>query len=310
MNPYQQQSPHGRPDETNPYRQPVQPPWEAPTLPAGAPRPSGGGGRKTAVIAVATATAVVIAAGVTGYLVLGGDKDDAAVGPGPTASASPRAADPTPAETNGGRGSAGEPKPVVPGWKVVVNDQRGIAFDVPPDWDRKAADWVSYVAEKNDPEDKPIVAYVGPAVLKEQWCQSDDDKDGTKEDTPLAAAGSRGENGARNTEEAARRNAELWIYGAYTQPDKSKVKAGTAEPYTTKSGITGTVATAESSGVAKKGPCDHDGKATVFGFKDAKGDFVSWTFHGVKGVPEEVPDVTVRKVLGTVRLTGVGAEKS
>ncbi len=309
MNPYQQQSPHGRPGETNPYRQPVQPPWDAPTLPAGTPPAPGGGGRKTAVIAVATATAVVVAAGVTGYLVLGGDKDDAAVGPGPTASASSPAAEPTPAES-GGRGSGSEPKPVVPGWKVVVNDQRGIAFDVPPDWDRKAADWVSYVAEKNDPEDTPIVAYVGPAVLKEQWCQSDDDKDGDKEDTPLAAAGSRGENGAKSTEEAARRNAELWIYGAYTQPDKSKVKAGTAEPYTTKSGILGTVATAESSGVVKKGPCDHDGKATVFGFKDAKGDFVSWTFHGVKGVPEEVPDVTVRKVLSTVRLTGVGAEKS
>jgi hypothetical protein len=62
------------------------------------------------------------------------------------------------------------------------------------------------------------------------------------------------------------------------------------------------VATAFSAGVEKKGRCDTDGKATAFAFKNAKGDIVSWTFIGVKGVDEEVPDATVAKILSSVRL--------
>ena len=47
--------------------------------PAGAPQPpSGGGGNRTKIIAIVAAAAVVIAAGVTGFLVLGGDKDEQA----------------------------------------------------------------------------------------------------------------------------------------------------------------------------------------------------------------------------------------
>ncbi|MEU4213360.1 hypothetical protein AB0F13_25835 [Streptomyces sp. NPDC026206] len=305
MNPYQQPGSHGRPDEANPYRQPGQAPWEAPTLPAGTPQASQGGGRKTTVIAIAAAAAVVIAAGVTGFLVLGGDRNDATVDPEPTGPASSQA--PAPTGTDGARGTDSDPKPVIPGWKVVVNAQRGIAFDVPAEWERKSPDWASYVTEKTDRDDNALVGFLAPAVLQEQWCQSDDDNDGTKEDTSLAAAGSRGENGARSTEEAARKNAGLWVYGAYAQPDKQKVTTGAVEPYTTKSGLRGSVATAMSSGVSKKGKCATDGKATAFAFKSAKGDFVSWTFHGVKGVKEEVPDATVRQILSTVRLTGSGS---
>lgn len=77
-----------------------------------------------------------------------------------------------------------------------------------------------------------------------------------------------------------------------------------AEPYTTASGIRGSVATASSAGVKLEGKCDTDGKATTFAFKNAKGDIVSWMFTGAKGVDEEVPDATVRKVLSTVRLAG------
>ncbi|GGR46994.1 hypothetical protein [Streptomyces netropsis] len=302
-NPYRQPNPHEQPTQTNPYLEPQQaPPWIAPTTPAAAPQPPRGGGKRTTVIAVAVAAAVVIAAGVTGFLVLGGDKDDAA-SPEPTESAPSKASEPTPTGGDDGRGGA-EPKPVVPGWKVVVNPKRGIAFDVPAKWQRKDADWASYVSDNKDPEDTPLVGFLAPAVLEEQWCTSDEDKNGTTENTPIAAAGSRGENGAKSTEEAARHNVSQWIYGGYTQPDRSKVKPGTVESFTTASGITGSVATATSSGVGKKGKCGTDGKATAFAFKDSKGDFVSWTFHGVKGVKEEVPDATVRKILSTVRLTG------
>jgi hypothetical protein len=68
------------------------------------------------------------------------------------------------------------------------------------------------------------------------------------------------------------------------------------------SGLTGSVATSRSSGVTKRHKCDSDGKATTFAFKNGDGDFASWSFVGAKGVGEEVPDVTVRKILNTVRL--------
>jgi hypothetical protein len=92
------------------------------------------------------------------------------------------------------------------------------------------------------------------------------------------------------------------VYGGYAQPDKKKIKTGAAKEYTTKSGIRGGVATATSSGVEQKGKCATDGKATTFAFKNAKNDFVSWTFVGARDVKDEVPGVTVDKILSTVRL--------
>lgn len=74
------------------------------------------------------------------------------------------------------------------------------------------------------------------------------------------------------------------------------------ESYTTKSGITDSVGTTWSTGVKKSGKCDSDGKSTVFGFKNADNDFVSWSFHGAMGVSGEVPDATVKKILSNLRL--------
>ncbi|MEW2071626.1 hypothetical protein [Streptomyces sp. NPDC007346] len=273
----------------------VPPPWAAPTVPSGVaahpqPSPPPGGGRRSAIVAVCAAAAVVAAAGVAGFLLLGGDDEEKpAAGPTPADSVAP----------SDGPATAG---PLVPGWKTVVNPKRGIAFDVPAQWAPKPTAWVSYVAEDSDPEETPLVGFSAPAILKEKWCLSDEDSDGTKEETALASAGSRGESGARSTEEAARENARLWVYGSYAQPHEDKVTTGPAEPFTTKSGLTGSVATATSSGVEAKGRCDFDGSATAFAFEDAKGEIVSWTFVGVRGVADEVPDATVRKILSTVRL--------
>ncbi|MFD4130274.1 hypothetical protein ACFXKK_20765 [Streptomyces globisporus] len=132
--------------------------------------------------------------------------------------------------------------PLVPGWKTVTNPKRGIAFDVPVDWAVKSSGWVTYVAENGDPEETPLVGVAAPAILKEKWCRSDDDGNGTQEDTPLASVGSRAEPDARDTAEAARQNARLWGYGSYAQPTKEKATTGAAKPFTTKSGLTGSVA--------------------------------------------------------------------
>ncbi|MEU2586921.1 hypothetical protein ABZ612_29000 [Streptomyces avermitilis] len=299
-NPYQQPGYH----QTNPYGQQPQPPsqpqpqpqpWNAPTQPAGAPvSPPTGGGNRTKVVAIVAAAAVVIAAGVTGFVLLGGGKDDRA-DPDPTKSVSPQPSSSNPRGTDTDRAT-------IKGWKVVKNPQRHIAFDVPPQWALKASSWVTYVSENDDPDDTPLIGMSAPAYLKEQWCGSDDDRDGTKEYAPLAGAGSRRSNGAKTPAEAARNDAATWVYGAYAQPDKKLVTSGAVESFTTKSGITGSLATASSSGVEKSKKCRTDGKATVFAFKDDTGDIVSWAFFGARGVSDEVPDATVKQILGTVRL--------
>ncbi|GGW24897.1 hypothetical protein GCM10010381_05320 [Streptomyces xantholiticus] len=266
-----------------------------PTQPAGPAVPVPERRGTATVVAVVAAAVVVVAAAVTGYLVLGGDGDESARPPASTGSSAP--------VTDGARTDAGE-QPTVPGWRTVTNPRTGIAFDVPPEWGLRPASWSTYVADDSDPEEIPLVGFSAPAMLEEKWCVSDADLDGSPDETWLAAAGSRAEGGARTPQEAARDNASLWVYGGYTQPDRAKVTKGEAEPYTTASGITGSVATASSMGVEPEGKCDTDGKATAFAFKNPKGDIVSWTFVGAKGVREEVPDTTVHKVLSTVRLAG------
>ncbi|MFI0143919.1 hypothetical protein [Streptomyces globisporus] len=298
---YGQQSPGGEHQQQGPWPpyagQPPAPgggaPWNA--HPGPPPSPSGGR-RRSSVVAVVAATAVVLAAGITGFLVLGDDGKPEA-GPTGAGGVSPSA---SPGEPRGGAedGTA----PLVPGWKTVTNPKRGIAFDVPVDWAVKSSGWVTYVAENGDPEETPLVGFAAPAILKEKWCRSDDDGNGTQEDTPLASVGSRAEPDARDTAEAAGENARLWVYGSYAQPAKEKVTTGAAKPFTTKSGLTGSVATATSTGVDGPGRCAYDGKATAFAFENPAGETLSWTFVGVRGVDDEVPEPTVRKILGTVRL--------
>ncbi|MEU0372550.1 hypothetical protein ABZ070_20220 [Streptomyces sp. NPDC006283] len=292
---YPQSSQHARP---GPYGPPAGAgrPWNMPTQPAGTPAVVRERRSTTTVVAVVVAAAVVAAAAVTGFVVLGGDGDDNAQPPAPTTS-------PTGPATDDARADAGE-QPTVPGWRTVKNPKTGIVFDVPSEWALKPVSWASYVAEESDPEETPLVGFSAPAMLKEKWCVSDENLDGSFEESQLGAAGSRTERGARTPEEAARDNAALWVYGGYTQPDKAKVHKVAAEAYTTASGIEGSVASAFSKGVEPKGRCDTDGKATTFAFKGPDGDILSWTFVGAKGVQEEVADATVRKILRTVRLTG------
>ncbi|MFJ8192879.1 hypothetical protein ACIQ8D_24420 [Streptomyces sp. NPDC096094] len=301
-----EQPPAGGPDprQPDPYQQPghqqqqpyagQQPAsWNAPTVTA-APPPGGGPGGRTKPVAIIAATVVVVAAAVTGAVLLGGGEDDRAE-PGPTASSARASAADNPRDGDDG------PRPTVAGWRVVANPGQGIAFDVPASWALQSRDWVTYVAEDDDPEEKPLVAMKAPAVLKEKWCGADADRDGSVGHTPLASAGTRGNNGARSTEEIARTDSAAWVYGAFAQPARDKVATGPVTSFTTASGIKGSVATSRSSGVEKKDKCDVDGKATTFAFKSADGDLVSWSFFGAADVGDEVPDATVRKILATVR---------
>jgi hypothetical protein len=311
---YQQPNPYQQPgyqQQPGPYGQQQ---WGAPQPPT-APQPSvggggGGGGNRTKVVAIVAALAVVVAAGVTGFLVLGGDKDDQADQgkdgkPSASASADKSGTPSTDPSASGGednpRGGDGL-KATVDGWKVVANPRFGTMFDVPADWEIDSTDTsVGFEWEEKGKTERTTVT--APAYLKSEWCTTDENKDGRKESTSLATAGTRGESGAKDAAQAAETRVPWWIYGGFTEPDKKSVKYGKPKPYTTTSGIEGSVITAHSEGAPKKGKCDTEGKAITFAFKNGAGDFVTWNLYGAKGVKEEIPEATVQKILSTVRLT-------
>ncbi|WP_119293641.1 hypothetical protein [Streptomyces sp. YIM 130001] len=311
-NPYQQPGYH----TPNPYQQQTQPggapQWNTPA-PLGAPEPPPGNDRKkTTVIAIVAATAVVIAAGVTGFFVLGGDdkddkKKDEAKGGGDKSSSAPKTPKPTQTEEGNPRDGSGGEKATVPGWKTVVNPKWGTAFDVPAEWSVMSPGTSIGFEDPDSKDMKPLITMSAPAEYKGEWCTEDDDKDGEEDHTRLAAAGTKGANGAKNEDEVAVNSVPWWVFGGYTQPDKKSLtvpKLGKAKAYTTKAGIKGKYAWSRSTNSPQigKSKCATDGKAISFGFKNAKGDFVSWHFYGAKGVKEEVKEETIMKILSTLRL--------
>ncbi|MEU6251956.1 hypothetical protein [Streptomyces sp. NPDC047043] len=310
---YQQPNPYQQPgfqQQPNSYAQ--QPQWGPPD-PAGAPQPpSGGGGNRTKLVAIVAATAVVVAAGVTGFLVLGGDKDDKADGgsgkkvrQSPSASVSP--SDSASAADDNPRGGD-TAKATIAGWKVVVNPKWGTAFDVPADWEVDSpGTLIGFEDKSKDAGSKPLITMSAPAYYKSKWCTSDDDKDGKTDDTALAAVGTKGADGAKNTDEVAVNQVPWWVFGGYTQPDKKSITFDkTAKKFTTTSGISGSYAWARSKNSPEigKSKCASDGKAISFGFKNSAGDFVAWNLYAATGVKGEVPDTTILKIMSTVRLSG------
>ncbi|WP_327252618.1 hypothetical protein [Streptomyces sp. NBC_01244] len=189
------------------------------------------------------------------------------------------------------------------GWKTVVNPQHGTAFDVPPDWEVLAPEVFSGYADHKDP-DKVLIGHTAPAFYKSKWCSMDGDGDGVVTDTRLGTTGTKGADGAKDTAEVAEKNAPVWVYAAYTQPDKSIVQWDKPVEYTTKSGIKGTYVKAHSKGAKQPHRCAGDGKAIVFGFQNSKGGFVAWDFYGRTGVPGTVSDDLIMRILSTVRLSG------
>ncbi|WP_415949684.1 hypothetical protein [Streptomyces sp. KLOTTS4A1] len=319
-NPYEQQGGTPQAGAQPGYQQTGAEQWNAPSL-AGAPQGGGsgsgsGGDNRTKLVAIIAASAVVVAAGVTGYLVLGKDDKDAeansAKGGGggdktATASQSPSgsaSASPSEEEENP-RGTGSAIDPVIPGWKVVVNPRHGTAFDVPPEWKVDSPGMMIGFEDEKSEDGKPLIIMSAPAYFKENWCESDEDKDGDSESTALATAGTKGANGAKNFDDIILSDPPRWVYGGYTQPDKKSMTWDKkATPYTTKAGIEGAYGWARSKDTPEKGKCATDGKAITFGFKNSAGDFVSWTLHGPTGVDDELPDKTIMKIMSTVRLAG------
>ncbi|WP_433548700.1 hypothetical protein ACQPZG_29370 [Streptomyces sp. CA-294286] len=301
------------PSGSNPYADhytvPMQPGPVGPGGPKGPPDDK----KKNMITAVVAGVVVVAALAATGIFVLG-DKDDtqdradgrspsqsptAAASQQPGAGASDPAA-PAPGGSVANPRAGGDVKPTVPGWKVVVNPKHGSVFEVPPEWKVGSSGTMMGFEDKAG---KTLAIMSSVAELKDKWCTDDGDKDGKQEDTTLSQSGTTGTiTGAKNTAEVAQGQAGNWVFGGYAQEARDKVKVGKGEPYTTASGLEGSLSLATAIGVKKTSKCVTDGKAYAFSFKNAKGDFRTWILHSAKGVPDEVPDATVKKILSTVRL--------
>ncbi|MEU1125753.1 hypothetical protein ABZ371_19860 [Streptomyces sp. NPDC005899] len=298
---YQQGQEQGY-QQPNPYQQPTVPQYSVPGPPGG-PRPDDR--RRTTIVAIVAATAVVVTAVVTGVVVMNkrdGDKGGSDVADGKKSSPSAKPSDTSSSPAANPRGGE-EAAPLVPGWKVVTNPKWGTRFDVPGDWEVAGSGVFSGFEDVKNPTGTPAAGFTAPAYYKSKWCVDDVDKDGSKEDTGLAGVGTKGAQGAKSTDEAAANEAANWVWAAYAQEDpKEKVKIGKATPYTTTSGLSGSVATATATGLAKKNKCDTDGKSTAFSFRNAKGEYSTWVLYANAGVDDELPDATIQKILSTVRL--------
>ncbi|MEU3187706.1 hypothetical protein ABZ707_26415 [Streptomyces sp. NPDC006923] len=292
--------------QPNPYQQPTDPQFGGP----GGPGP-GQNRKKTAVVAIVAATAVVVAAAVTGFLVLNKNetddkngKTDRADRDSRTSAPAEPTADPSAANPRDGS-SAGEPQ--IAGWKVVTNPQHGTQFDVPADWEVRSPGVISGFEDSKKNDGMPVISFSAPAFYKSTWCSQDTDKDGKMEDSSLGGTGTKGGAGAKDTASAAKNEAGSWAWAAYAQQEpeatvKDKVKVTAAEPYTTTSGLTGHFATAATSGLTKKNKCDTEGKSIAFTFTNAKGDYATWVLYANAGVPGEIPDATIKRIMSTVRL--------
>lgn len=311
---YQQPNPYQQPgyQQPNPYQQPTVPQYAVPGQPPGGPQPPRGDDKKrTTIVAIVAATAVVATAVITGVIVFGNDDDkeaDQGKG-GPAAASTPASSpsEPAPASSapvDNPRG-AEDAKPTIAGWKVVTNPKHGTQFDVPPTWQVVGPGVSIGFEDKKKGDGTPLVVMSAPSSYQSKWCSVDSDKDGRVEDWGLANAGTKGGKGAKDSASAAFNEAGNWAWAAYAQLEpKGTVKVEKAKPYTTKSGLVGSVSTATAVGVKKRTRCDTDGKSIAFTFKDDKGEFKSWVLYGTKGNPDELADATIQQILSTVRLAG------
>ncbi|MEU0661010.1 hypothetical protein [Streptomyces lavendulocolor] len=304
----QQPGQHPTYQQPNPYQQTTVQQYGMPGPPVPPPR-NDDDRKKTTVVAIVAATAVVVAAGVTGFLVLKDDdpKTNAGGDPKPTQSTS-KPVEPAPAPTGNPRDGSGAAKPTVPGWKVVFNPKRSAQFDVPAEWEVIGAGTSVGFEDEKKGDGTSVVVMSAPAEYKSKWCVEDADKDGRKEEHGLAVVGTKGGQGAKSTAEAAYNEAGNWVWAGYAQTEpKGTVKVTKAVPYTTTSGLTGHVATATARNTKKESKCDTDGKSIAFSFKNAEGEYVSWVMYANTGIPDELDDATIQKILATVRLSGAGS---
>ncbi|WP_338930934.1 hypothetical protein WEB32_05515 [Streptomyces netropsis] len=290
-NPYQQ--PAGQPGAPGYPSQPGVPQWTPPGAPGG-PQSPRDNRKRTTMIAIGAAVAVVAAAVVTGVVVLkdddeqpaakGGDPKPASSAPAAPASPSQSAAAPDDNPRDGE-----ETKPVIDGWKVVVNGKRHNAFDVPADWTVRSP---TMSTGFEDEDGKPLVTMSGNAVYKDGECAKNDHRGG---------AGTKGAQGAKSEGSAAEIESLNWVFAAFDQKKTGRFDTTKAKPFKSDHGITGYTASATVTGVKKTDKCVTDGKAFAVTYKDTSGDLATWILYAGTGFDGELPDDTIKKIMSSLR---------
>lgn len=305
--------------QPNPYQQPgvdqggYQQPgggqqWGAATVPGGPQPPQGGGGKsRNTVIAIVAALAVIGAAVVTGVILTQDDdkKDEAGPAKSPSAKVSPgsgeKSADPKPDPKPSPEESKDPGDPVVPGWQSVINPKHYSAFDVPEndDWTVASQGTITGFTDDKNPDDL-LVAMSAPAYFKEDWCK----------DSNRAIVGTKGGQGSKNTKEGAEIAASNWAIAAYDQGQKGTLKESGGKAFRNKHGIKGHTATATLTGAPKDGKCGaSDAKVVTVSWINANDDLAIWVFLADAKVKDEVPDATIKKMMGSLRSYGEPGEE-
>ncbi|MEK8169869.1 hypothetical protein NKH77_08800 [Streptomyces sp. M19] len=74
-----------------------------------------------------------------------------------------------------------------------------------------------------------------------------------------------------------------------------------ATAFTSDHGLKGYSAWATVTGVKKTDKCVTDGRSFTVSYTDTAGDFATWVLYTAKGVKDEIPDATVKKIMSTLR---------
>lgn len=320
QNPYQQPGYQ----QQNPYQQGAEQwaqqsgQWSAPAPPSGPVKPgTEKRGRGRVAVAVAVATAVVAAAVVTGVVVLGGDDGDEARARGGDHDTGAPPADGGDEADDGGEGGDDRqhpddprqgvlqrPDPVVaPDWQVQTIEERGNAFDVPPeDWTTSAESMVygfEDQREDSDTQGDPLIMMSAVAVYMDGWCP-----EAEYGVSSHAMAGTKGGQGATSTEEAAVTEAENWALAGYDQEQEGNLQVSDPEPFESDHGLTGHTVTATITDVPEDpdDPCGtFDGKVTTVSYLDSNNDLATWAIVANAGFEDELPDETIEQIMNSLR---------
>jgi hypothetical protein len=322
-----------QPPDWNPYQQPgyhQDNPYQHATVPmdkAGAAMPPQGPGadksHKTKMtLAIVASIAMVVAVTVGGFVLVGGsdtsddpplaqpagdgDEDDGEEDPdGEDGDGDDGDEDDKPSDPRGGTKPQFDPV-VADDWNVQAIADRGIIFDVPPDW-KVESTTMQYMWEINiegeeleEGEDPGMLSIRGPGASPQDECGNNP-----------AVVGTTGELGATDTAAAAENSAFQYVLGVYDNNQRGTRKDVAAEPFSNDHGFEGHIASAtvegfplskDRHGEEQENECHPPGgKVVVVSYVTPSGDLASWLAITDTGVDGELDDETIEKMTGSLR---------
>jgi hypothetical protein len=195
-------------------------------------------------------------------------------------------------------------EPLIPGWQVVVVPQRGLAYDVPPDWRIEEPD-IIIGFEEEDPSapfgysPRVVMSGVARGGDRGQDCATDSG------DTAASYTGTSGAGEVVDTAQMAGYLAGEWASAAFeNDAGPPAVSQVAAEPYAA-NGLTGHVvrATADALVGSPPDPCApvHGRVAVASVLAPAGDDVYNFVVYGDADGPHALPEETVAMILSTLR---------